>query len=219
MGSFLGELSDFLQDSELAGAGADGKQVAERFRSFAHVAQERRRVVDRRVKHAVALRPLPVLAGNAEVRGDQPFRGNSAEADDDLRPQEGKLRRQIADTGILLVVHRVAVLRWAALDDVGNVRIIAAEVDDREHVVKQVSRGADERLALQILLLPRSFADEDDGRRNRADAEDGVRPRCAEATLLTRKALRADRFHVSHCAASLPLCADAARRVFSPFCG
>ena len=45
-----------------------------------------------------------------------------------------------------------------------------------KHIVEQLTGGADERLALQILLLARSFADEHQLALGIADAENDVVP-------------------------------------------
>ena len=58
-----------------------------------------------------------------------------------------------------------------------------------------LSAFADEGFALQVLLLAGSFADEEDIRRRVADAENKVRPRCAERTVLAFFALRSKLLH------------------------
>ena len=71
---------------------------------------------------------------------------------------ELRLRAQEADAGVLLGLHGVAVFGRAALDDVRDVAVVPAKVDDGEHFVKKLSSRADERLALQsprFLRVPR----------------------------------------------------------------
>ena len=93
---------------------------------------------------------LPVLAGDLEIWPDQAHGGDAAEADDDLRLEELRLRAQKIDTGVLLGLHGVPVFGRAAFDDIRDVAVVAAKVDDREHLVEEFARRADERLALQI---------------------------------------------------------------------
>ena len=54
---------------------------------------------------------------------------------------------------------------------------MAAKVDDREHLVEEFARRADERLALQILIFTGALAHEQHLRVLWADAEDDMVPR------------------------------------------
>ena len=54
----------------------------------------------------------------------------------------------------------IAVARRPALQHVGDVDVVALQPRVREQLVEQLSRGADERLALQVLVLARRLADE-----------------------------------------------------------
>ena len=76
----------------------------------------------------------------------------------------------------LLFVERVAVVRRAAFDDVRNIYARTVEIDHFKHIVEQLTGGADERLALQILLLARTLADEHQLALGIADAENDVVP-------------------------------------------
>ena len=63
-----------------------------------------------------------------------------------------------------LVDLRDTIIRGPALDHVQNEHVsIGAEADGCHDVVEQLSGAADERLALEILLLARPFADDDQG--------------------------------------------------------
>src|SRR5262249_6996526 len=73
-----------------------------------------------------------------------------------------------------LVGLGVAVVRWAALDDVGDVDIGAGEPHCLDHLGQELARFADERLTLDVLVVAWAFADEDDARVRIADAEDDV---------------------------------------------
>ena len=102
---------------------------------------------------------LPVLAGDLEIWPDQAHGGDAAETDDDLRLEELRLRAQKIDTGVLLGLHGVPVFGRAAFDEIRDVAVVAAKVDDREHLVEEFARRADERIALHILIAARAFAD------------------------------------------------------------
>ena len=62
-------------------------------------------------------------------------------------------------------------------DDIRDVAVVAAKVDDCEHLVEEFTRRADERLTLQILIFARPLADEQHLRVLRADAKNDVVPR------------------------------------------
>ena len=64
-----------------------------------------------------------------------------------------------------------------------------AKINDAQHVVEQLSRRADKRLAGQVLLLARAFADEENLCILRPDAEDDIVPRLAQGA---HRALQAD---------------------------
>ena len=117
-----------------------------------------------------------MLAGDAKVRLDDRHRGNAPETDDELRTDQITLRVQPVTARRLLLVERVAVVRRAAFDDVRNIYARTVEIDHFKHIVEQLTGGADERLALQILLLARSFADEHQLALGIADAENDVVP-------------------------------------------
>ena len=73
-----------------------------------------------------------------------------------------------------LVGLGVAVARRAALEDVADVDVVAAEAHRFDHLGQELAGGADERLAGAILVGARRLADEDQRRVGVADAEDDV---------------------------------------------
>ena len=102
-----------------------------------------------------------MLPGDAVLRIDDPLGSDATQAHDDLGLHQGHLLTQIPNAGILLFLRRVPVLRRAALDDIGDIAILASiQIDDAKHLIQQFSRGAYERLTLQVLLLSRAFPDE-----------------------------------------------------------
>ena len=135
-------------------------KIVKRFGPAARVAQQRRGVVDGHHLKAVLFKPLAVLARDLEVGLDEAHGRDAPEADDDLRPQQRDLAAQIADAGILLHAQRVAVFRRAALDDIGDLHVLALETDDLEHIVEQMTGPADERHALRVLVRAGTLADE-----------------------------------------------------------
>ena len=133
--------------------------------------------------HALLLDECAVLSGDAQVGLYQPHAGDPAEGDDDLGADDARLLAQISDAALLLVLLRIAVLRRTAFDDVGDVDVFAAvEVDGVQQLVEELTGSADEGLALYILLLAGTFADEHDASLGIADAENNVFALFAQAT-------------------------------------
>ena len=146
------------------------------------VAQQRGRVIQRHHLYAVLLEELPVLARDLEVGLDHLHRADAPETDENLRLHQLHLAAQITAAGLLLRVERVAVLRRTALDAVGDVDARAVEPDHREHIVEELARPADERLALLVLVRARGLAHDDDLGLRRSDAENNVRARLGQRT-------------------------------------
>ena len=122
-----------------------------------------------------------MLLRDAEVRLDELHCGYAAKADDYLRLKQSYLPLEPLGAGHLLRLQRVAVLGRAALHHVADVYLCAVEVDELEHVVKQLAAAADKGLALQILLLAGAFADEQYLGILRPDTEHDVMPRFAQS--------------------------------------
>ena len=102
--------------------------------------------------------------------------------------------RQPADAGVLLHRERIAVVRRAALDDVGDIDVLALHADDRQHVVEQHARLADKGLALQVLVGAGALADEQHLGVMAADAEDDVCARLTQRAFPTAFARAFQRF-------------------------
>src|SRR3989338_3520055 len=84
-----------------------------------------------------------------------------AQRDDEPGLYQFDLAFEIWQTGRDLVRLRRAVIGRAAFDDVGDIDILPApEFDRQQHVVEQLARLPDERLALRIFIRPRPFTDE-----------------------------------------------------------
>ncbi len=95
---------------------------------------------------------------------------------DQARLDQRDLAVQKRLTGGGLLGVRVAVARWPALDDVGDVDLIAPEPDRLEHGVEQLPGAPDERLSLAILVGARRLADHHQARLPVADAKNGLGP-------------------------------------------
>jgi hypothetical protein len=76
--------------------------------------------------------PVPVLLSDFKFRFDYYLGRNTAETDDYFRLYERSLCAQPADTGLLLVAQRVAVLRRAAFHDIGDKNFRTVKPDHGE---------------------------------------------------------------------------------------
>ena len=74
--------------------------------------------------------PLPVFPGNAVIFTNQTHSGDSAQADNDFGADDAGLHPQPVDACILLFFEWVPIVRWAALDNIGDIIVIAVQVDD-----------------------------------------------------------------------------------------
>ena len=108
----------------------------------------------------IAANPGAVIPGNSIIRVNNPSCSDPAKADNDLWLYQLYLLTQITDTGVLLLIQRIPISRRAAFYNVGYVAVFAIHTDDGQHIVQELASGAYKGLALQILLLSRSFADE-----------------------------------------------------------
>ena len=127
----------------------------------ASVAQHRRRVERGDQHRTVAERELATAQlGDAVLRLEQELGGEVAEGHDDPRLDELDLRLEVRAARLDLERQRVAVPRRPALHHVGDVDLRAGEADALDEAGEQAPGPAHERLAGQVLLLPRALADE-----------------------------------------------------------
>jgi hypothetical protein len=70
--------------------------------------------------------------------------------------------------------RRIAILRRAALEDVHDIDVAALPAAGFDDLGQELTRAADEGLALAVFVRARRFAEEDDPRPRIADAEDGL---------------------------------------------
>ena len=114
-----------------------------------------------------------------------------SERDDHARLDQLELAVEPGRARLDLVGLRVAVARRPALHDVGDVHVGAGQADALDELGEQLARPADERLALQVLLLARAFAHEHQLGVGAPDAEHDLGP--AGRELAERAARRGGR--------------------------
>src|SRR5690606_17883666 len=101
---------------------------------------------------------------------------------DALPIYQSDLLAEVPLAGIDLNGLGVAISRWPTFEDVGDVNGLPRDPDLGEQLVQQVSRPADERLALEILVPPRRLADEHQSRVGPSHTEHDVGPSLCEPT-------------------------------------
>src|SRR6476620_4780057 len=146
--------------------------------------ERRGRVVKRIEEHAAAgdrqRLLLPVYASDAERPPGEELGREVAERCDHFRLDQLDLAKEVRLARLDLVLLRVAVAGWAALEDVRDIDVLAPEVDAGEQPLEQLPRLADEGDALLVLVEAGRLADEHQVGVRVARAEDDLRPSLRE---------------------------------------
>src|SRR3989338_880121 len=103
---------------------------------------------------------LAVDQGNF-LAWNEMFHSMPPERHDDFRPDDFYLFIEPGQACADFFRERIAVIRWAIFHDVGDVNVFPLELDSSKHLRKEFSCRADEGDALEILIFPRRFADEE----------------------------------------------------------
>ena len=132
-------------------------------------------------------RPLhaAVQACDPHLRLQDELRGKLTERDQDFRVDGARLLTKERRAGLDFLGSRVAVSGRATLQHVGDEHVLAAQTGAPEQLVEVVPGGADERLALQILVFARCLADEHHTCVRVADAEHRLRAAIAQRATTT----------------------------------
>src|SRR5436190_1338734 len=139
-------------------------------------AQQERRVEGRNQLGAAEIEDAAAQARDRVVAPEQRLRGERAERHDharadgvDLLEEERLARRDLVRLGI-------AVPRRAAFDHVGDVDLIALEIDRQDHLRQELTGLADKRDPLLVFVRARRLTDEHQVRVGVADAEHDLLP-------------------------------------------
>src|SRR5437763_2694208 len=114
--------------------------------------QRRRGVVDGEDHQAIVRTRLPVDARDGLGR-EELVHGVAAERDDHAWLKDAEMPAQPHVVSRDLVRKWIAVLRRTVAHDVGDEHLGTIETDPREELVEQLSRRADERAALHVLVV------------------------------------------------------------------
>ena len=150
-----------------------------------------------------AFEQFAAAGGDAEFWAEQRLSGGGAEADDQLRLNDGDLGFEPRPAGddfrsgrVLVQATLAALFEFEMLDGVGHVDFAAVEARGGKRFVEQASGRPDERPPLQIFLIARHLADEDDLGISRSFAEDGLRGVLEEVAALAMSGRVAKRFEI-----------------------
>ena len=144
-------------------------------------------------RHDGAATDLPRLAVNAAdaLAGDELIERVAPQRHDDQGVYGGDLAVEVGIAGADLVGFRVAVVRWATFDDVGDEDLLPAHADGAEQAFEKLTGGANERPALLVFVEAGGFADEQQGAIGVALTGYGVRASLVQrAFSRTRRPLR-----------------------------
>src|SRR3954454_9220707 len=157
-------------------------EVAAHLSERGSTAAEDRSRMERGNEHrAVAVRELTTAElGDSLFRVEQQLRGEVPERDHHARLQEAELPLEVRTAGFDLVGLRVAVARRPALDDVGDVHIVARQPNALDEAREELPGPADERDALLVLFGTGTLADEHEVGVGIAHAEHHLGPRLRE---------------------------------------
>ena len=122
-------------------------------------------------RDAFVLAPLAAQPGDRRLLAQERLSGELAERDDHLRLHRAELPLEERLAGEQFVGLGIAVVRRAALDGVADVDVLALHAHRLDHLRQQLPCLAHERVALQVLVLARPFADEHQARLGIAHAE------------------------------------------------
>lgn len=140
----------------------------------------------------VDLVPLSTVFGDPEVFVYHGLRSRTAETKYDSRLYGLNLSLQVRVTGVdlarpgLAVPYTSALLYGGtALNDIGQVYVLAREIHGLEDVIEQLAGSSDERKPRGILVLSWPLAYEHKGRGGVSDAKDRIGARRSEIALGT----------------------------------
>jgi hypothetical protein len=104
---------------------------------------------------------LRLAVNRADLRAWEELRHREApQRHDHLGVDRGDLAIEVVGAGGHLLWQRVAVIRRAVLDDVGDEDRLAIQSNCRQQLVEELSRRANERTSLLVLAIARRLADE-----------------------------------------------------------
>src|ERR1035441_7062859 len=144
------------------------------------LAQQVRGVVGDHHRDFLPLEPLAAHLGDAFLVAGEGAGGDDAERADEFGADRQKLPVEELAADLHFVRFGIAILRRTALHHVGDVNVLAEDLDAFllrrifDHLGEQLSGPADERDALRGVIGAGAFADEDQRGLRVADAEDDL---------------------------------------------
>lgn len=163
---------------------ANGKKIVKGLRTLRSISKQCRRVIDSCIPNPVLFDPGAMFSGDAKILSDHTRGGDPAKAYHDFGADQTNLPIEVTNAAVLLLFHGISVLRRPALDDIRNITIATpVKINDRKHIIQQLTGSADKGLALKILLLTGTFPDEHNIGILSSNAENHIMPGFAQSAL------------------------------------
>src|SRR6202046_3024558 len=121
------------------------------------------------------IKPFASKPGDALGRLQKRLRCATPEATNHLRPDYINLPKKERRASCDFIFFRQTVFRRAAFHYVADVNVFSAQSHRLDHLRKKFSSAAHERLAFNIFIAARPFADENQLRFHAADSENDIR--------------------------------------------
>lgn len=128
---------------------------------FVRISQQISWVICGQQPGAIVLMESPPESGDGRRGFKQRLGRKRAEGADEVRLDSRKLALQEGQAGLDLIGFWVPVARRAALDDIADVNLVAAQFDGFDNACEQLPGGSDKRPSLPVFLKARAFADKD----------------------------------------------------------
>jgi len=152
--------------------------------------ESRGRVVDGEDHEAVGRLPWLAVDAGDRLTGEELSHRVAAQGHDHARLEHLEVAPEPHVAGRNFLGQRVAVLGRPVAHDIGDENLAAVEPNAGEELVEELAGGADERLPLEVFVVPRRLAQEEDAGVRRAIPGDGLarapveRAGCAGADLV-----------------------------------
>jgi len=97
---------------------------------------------------------------NRLIQVEEAVGGGAPDAEDEVRPEDFNLSAEVADAGVALGLGRLAIVRWAALDDVSDIAVgLARESNCGEHLVEEIAGSSHKGQSLAVFFRAGAFSD------------------------------------------------------------
>ena len=161
------------------------KKILKRLRLVVRIAKQGSGVKCSHHENPVLFNKLAMLLRYLEIGTDKPLSGNSTDTNYNFRAHKPDLLSKPRDASALLLRLGITIVRRSAFNHVGDVNILSPVQPDCVKVfIEKLTAPADKRFTLEILLLTRTFADEENLCFFISDAENKIGSRSSKLTFV-----------------------------------